>query len=132
MILVVFLIIIIFFIVMFYFVSYTTHLDMMRPYITKSVIIKHDFKDFKKAFYKKEWCRDFTHRKSFFDLGYSNKENYIHASIVIIDDVRYRFTFLSYIKFLIFINLNKTTLKNLNEIVNNKKYIRKQKLKRIL
>jgi hypothetical protein len=104
---------------------------MMAQYVNGHVVIKRNFKDFKNAFNKKEWRRNLRFKKSFFDLHYMSHENYIHASIIIIDRVRYRFTFLSYIKFLIFIYLNRTTSENINRNVNNKKDIRKQKLKKL-
>lgn len=103
---------------------------MIKPFMNNHVI-KNNFKDFKKDFYKKEWCRDINYKYSFFDTQGIFNNNYIHASIIIIDNVLYRFTFLSYIRFLIFININKTTKENVNKIVNSKKDIRKQKLIKI-
>jgi hypothetical protein len=104
----------------------------MSPFINSSVVTKRSFKDFKIAFYKNEWRRNISYRTSFFDLTYNRLYyNYIHASIIIINGVGYKFTFLSYLKFLIFIYLNRTTEENINKNINTKKDIRREKLKKL-
>lgn len=116
-----------------FFINYGTHLDMVKNIPRKHVICS-SFKTFKINFYKYEWNRNIAHKYSFFcdNSNHNEYDNfYIHASIPIINGVLYRFSTISYMRYIIFLTLNKTTDKNENEIVNNTKSIRKQKLKKI-
>lgn len=123
-------------IVILFIVNYSTHLYMTDIYMrgVNKVNICNDFNTFKKEFYNYEWERDIYNKKSFFnphDKDEKFDDFYIHSSIVIVNGVKYRFSKISYFKFCLFLIKNKTTKKNQFEIVNNTKYKRKLKLKKI-
>ena len=82
------------------FVYYFSHktLSMSR---FKSIIVdkSKDFNEFKSNFYKYEWERDINHKSLLTNMNfYSDKKiNYISTILVIVDNVKYSFSLLSYI-----------------------------------
>ena len=99
-------------------VNYSTHKDMSmvyNSYRTRPLKVSYEsnsFSHFKKNFFKVEWERDIKNKYSFFqhnDKLSLEYDNYIHASIVIVNNVNYKFKMISYIKYSIFLYLNRTT-----------------------
>jgi hypothetical protein len=93
---------------------------------------RSSFKDFKKEFFKNQWKRNPLFRHAFFSLDDMCSEgNYIHAGVVVINNIKYVFDPISFWRFTFFISKNRTTDKNKFQIVNNNTEIRKNKLKKL-
>jgi len=116
------------------FVYYFSH--RIFTMITFKSIITDDSKnynDFKSEFYKHECERDINSKSLLTNINfYSTPQiNYINDVLVIVDNVKYTFSLISYIRYRIFMLRYRTTIFNYKRNVNSLTDLRKQKLKRL-
>ena len=115
--------------------TYLTHWSISNYQRSVRKIKWASFSNFKREFYKVEWCRSSGWRYAYFNRDTMDRMsfdlNYIHASIVIVNGTQFVFEPISFIRFQIFLFLNRTTEKNVNIRVNTLKQKRKLKLEKL-
>lgn len=131
-------IIVILTILIFLFSNWITHYYLMfNFYNGRNSRVSHSFKEFKREFYNCEWQRDLNYKFSFFSTEKDpikrvyTKRYQIHASVVIVNNIQFRFRPFNFIRYSIFLFKNRTNIKNYNEVVNNLRQKRRNKLQRI-
>lgn len=131
-------IIVILAIISFFILQWLTHYYSMFNMYGRNRIVSNSFNEFKREFYNYEWQRDLDYKFSFFSTEkdpikriYSRRQNEIHASIIIVNNIQFRFRPFNFIRYSIFLFKNRTTINNYKEVVNNLRQKRRNKLQKL-